>query len=125
MLRTDNYNVINKNFITELDKKTVIDLYQPIIGSLAVSLYFNLINDIENKEIISSDMSFNDLIKKMQVSIGDITIALEKLEAIGLIETYRKDNSYIFNIFNALLPNEFLNNPLLNMALYNNLGKEI
>lgn len=125
MLRTDNYNVINKNFITELDKKTVIDLYQPIIGSLAVSLYFNLINDIENKEIISSDMSFNDLIKKMQVSIGDITIALEKLEAIGLVETYRKDNSYIFNIFNALLPNEFLNNPLLNMALYNNLGKEI
>ena len=64
MLRTDSYNVINKNFITELDRKTVIDLYQPIIGTVAVSLYFNLINDIEKKEIISSDLSFNDLIKR-------------------------------------------------------------
>jgi replication initiation and membrane attachment protein len=125
MLRTDNYNVINKNFITELDRKTVIDFYQPIIGTVAVSLYFNLINDIEKKEIISSDLSFNDLIKRTKLSLTDITMALEKLEAVGLVETYRNGNSYIFNIFNALLPNEFLNNPLLNMALYNNLGKEM
>ena len=125
MLRTDSYNVINKNFITELDRKTVIDLYQPIIGTVAVSLYFNLINDIERKEIISSDLTVNDLIKKTKLSISDINIALEKLEAVGLIETYRKENSYIFNVYNALLPNEFLNNPLLNMALYNNLGKEM
>jgi replication initiation and membrane attachment protein len=125
MLRTDSYNVINKNFITELDRKTVIDLYQPIIGTVAVSLYFNLINDIEKKEIISSDLSFNDLIKRTKLSLTDITMALEKLEAVGLVETYRNGNSYIFNIFNALLPNEFLNNPLLNMALYNNLGKEM
>ncbi len=125
MLRTDSYNVINKNFITELDRKTVIDFYQPIIGTVAVSLYFNLINDIEKKEIISSDLSFNDLIKRTKLSLTDITMALEKLEAVGLVETYRNGNSYIFNIFNALLPNEFLNNPLLNMALYNNLGKEM
>ena len=125
MLRTDNYNVINKNFITDLDKSTVLDLYQPIIGSIAVSLYFNLLSNLEKNEVISNDLSFNDLMKKMKVSLNDISMALEKLEAIGLVETYRNDNNYIFNIFNALLPNEFLNNPLLNMALYNNLGKEL
>lgn len=125
MLRTDSYNVINKNFITDLDKSTVLDLYQPIIGSIAVSLYFNLLSDLEKNEVISNDLSFNDLMKKMKVSLNDITMALEKLEAIGLVETYRNGNNYIFNIFNALLPNEFLNNPLLNMALYNNLGKEL
>ena len=37
ILPADSYIVINKGNILEIDKKILIDLYQPIIGSKAVS----------------------------------------------------------------------------------------
>ena len=43
------YTIDDKGNILEIDKKILIDLYQPIIGSKAVSLYLTLLNDLEKK----------------------------------------------------------------------------
>lgn len=47
ILPADSYIVVNKGNILEIDKKILIDLYQPIIGSKAISLYLTLLNDLE------------------------------------------------------------------------------
>ena len=39
ILPADSYIVVNKGNILEIDKKILIDLYQPLIGSKAISLY--------------------------------------------------------------------------------------
>ena len=44
LLPADSYIVVNKTIITEIDKKILIDLYQPIIGNKSISLYFTFLS---------------------------------------------------------------------------------
>lgn len=127
ILPADTYTVINKTVITDKDKKLVSMLYQPIIGFAASALYFTLIDDLDKQEIISNDLTHHHLMATMQLRLEDIVIAREKLEAIGLIKTYmRKDNinQYVYLLFSPISANEFFNHPILNIVLYNNLGKK-
>ena len=55
LLPADTYTVINKTIITEEDRKNIISLYEPIIGPIAVCLYFNLLRDLRLNEFISKD----------------------------------------------------------------------
>lgn len=124
LLPLDNFVVINKCILTEQDRYTLVSLYQPIVGSIAINLYLTLWSYLS--DISSKGNSHNDLVAMMQVSLNDIKEAREKLEAIGLIKTYYKKgdiNSYIYILYNPLSCYEFINNPILNTALYNNLSK--
>ncbi|MEG1495458.1 MAG: DnaD domain protein [Bacilli bacterium] len=127
ILPADIYVVINKTVLNEADRKLVTMLYQPIIGYTAVSLYFTLIDDLDKKEIMSEDYTHHHLMSTMQLKLSDIVIAREKLEAVGLIKTYfKKDhvNNYVYLLYAPLGAAEFLNQPILNVVLYNNLGKK-
>lgn len=127
VLPADSYTVMNKSLITDVDKKTLIDLYQPIIGNKAVSLYFTLLNDLNKQEILSTLNTHHHLLSIMQMSLEEIVSSREKLEAIGLLRTYlKKDNinNYVYILYSPLQPSEFLNHPILNVVLYNNLGKK-
>lgn len=42
LLPADTYTIINQTILTEVDKKIIISLYEPIIGPIAVSLYLTL-----------------------------------------------------------------------------------
>ena len=101
-------------------------LYQPIIGYMAVSLYFTLVDDLENNST-SSDLTHHHLMSIMQLRLEDILIAREKLEAVGLLKTYLKKgsvNNYVYLIYSPISANEFFNHPILNIVLYNNIGKK-
>lgn len=127
ILPADSYVVVNKSIITELDKKILIDLYQPIIGNKAVSLYFTFLNDLEKNEVMTEAMTHHHLLSIMQLSLQEIKQARERLEAVGLLKTYYKKESvsnYVYVIYSPLSANEFLTHPILNVVLYNNIGKK-
>ena len=127
VLPADTYTVINKTVITDKDKRIVSMLYQPIIGFAAVSLFYTLIDDLDKQEVMSGDLTHHHLMSTMQLRLEDILIAREKLEAIGLLKTYmRKDNinQYVYLLYSPISVNEFFNHPILNIVLYNNLGKK-
>ena len=127
VLPADTYTVINKTVITDKDKKIITMLYQPIIGYTAVSLYNTLIDDLDKYEFSSDELSHHHLMSTMQLKLEDILIAREKLEAIGLLKTYfKKDNinQYVYLLYSPITANEFFNHPILNVVLYNNLGKK-
>lgn len=127
ILPADTYLVVNKAIINESDKKLITMLYQPIIGHTAVSLYFTLIDDLLKREVMSEELTHHHLMATMQLKLEDIVIAREKLEATGLLKTYIKKgnvNNYVYVIYAPLSANEFLNHPVLNVVLYNNLGKK-
>ena len=127
ILPADTYIVINKTIITEKDKKTISMLYQPIIGYTAVSLYLTLLDDLDKLEVMSEELTHHHLMNTMQLKLEDIVKAREKLEAIGLLKTfYKKDNinNYVYQIYSPLNPGDFFNHPILNVVLYNNVGKK-
>lgn len=127
ILPADTYTVINKTVITSNDKKIITMLYQPIIGYTACSLYFTLLDDLDKKEQISNPITHHHLMAIMQLKLEEIVKAREKLEAIGLLKSYLKKesvNKYVYLLFSPLSANEIFNHPILNIVLYNNLGKE-
>ncbi len=127
VLPADTYTVINKTVITDKDQKVLTMLYQPIIGYTATSLYATFLDDLDKQEVMSDDLTHHHLMATMQLKLEDILIAREKLEAVGLIKTYlKKDNinQYVYLLFSPLSAHEFFNHPILNIVLYNNLGKK-
>ena len=125
LLPADSYVVINKTIITEYDKKVIIDLYQPIIGPIAVSLYFTFISDLDKYDNRSDVLSHHHLMIMLKSGLDVIKKACSSLESVGLIKTFVKlndnQNNYIYEIYSPISPNEFLNHPVLNIVLYNNI----
>ena len=126
VLPADSYIVVNKSIITDQDKRILVDLYQPIIGNKAISLYLTLLNDLEKNSFVTEEFSHHHLLSVMQTSLEDITKMRERLEGIGLLKTYVKKGSisnYVYVLYGPVSANEFLNHPILNIVLYNNVGK--
>ena len=127
VLPADTYTVINKSIITSYDKKIITMLYQPIIGYTAVSLYNTLLDDLEKSQMMSEELTHHHLMTTMQLRLDDILVSRKKLEAVGLIKTYMKKdniNQYVYLVYSPISVNEFFNHPVLNVVLYNNLGKK-
>ena len=126
LLATDTYTVFNKTIINNNDKKNIIMLYQPIIGTTPIALYNTLITELDKSEILSSTSTHLQLMNLTLLTLEDIKEARCKLEAIGLLKTYYKEgniNEYIYEIYSPLKPSDFFINPTLNMTLYSALGK--
>ncbi len=128
LLPADIYKVINRTIISEYDKKVIINLYQPIIGPLAVSLYLTFISDLDKFEKESIIYSHHHLMVNLKNGLDVIKQARESLEAVGLIKTLVKvndnQNNYIYELYSPLTPIEFFNHPVLNIILYNNIGEK-
>ncbi len=126
LLPADNYIVVNKTILTENDKVNLINLYEPIIGPLAISLYLTLWSDLDRTLTFSDSYNHHHLMTFLKSNLNDIKEARSALEALGLIKTYYKDgdniNYYIYELYSPISAYEFFNHPILNIVLYNNLG---
>ena len=127
LLPADIYTVINKTVFTNEDRKNLITLYEPIIGSSATSLYLTLWSDLDKLQIQSKDYTHHHLMCLMKLDLNTLKKAREALESVGLLKTYFKEgevSSYIYELYSPLPPREFFHHPILNVVLYNNLGKK-
>ncbi len=123
----DTYIVVNKSIIENEDRNILIMLYQPIIGPLPIMLYFSLWSDLDKLELMSTEYTHHHLATNMQISLNEIVDARKKLEAIGLLKTFYKEeniNTYIYQLYSPIKPSDFFNHPILNVVLYNNTGKK-
>ena len=125
LLPADTFVVVNRTVLCDQDRKILTMLYQPIIGQVAISLYFTLWSYLDQSEIISLEWTHHHLMTNMRLRLDGIKEARERLEGIGLIKTYFKKgdvNRFVYEMFSPLTAHEFLNNPVLNISLYNNVG---
>lgn len=125
VLPADTYFITNKAILTDYDRKIITLLYQPIIGSIAVNLYFTFWSLYENNKLL--ERNHYQLMTSMQLKLETIVLAREKLEGIGLLKTYYKKssvNNFVYEIYKPLNAYEFFTSPLLNTLLMNNVGKE-
>lgn len=126
LLPADTYIVKNNTILNNENRNILLKLYQPIVGAIAINLYFTLWSDLDSAGIISKEETHHNLMAKMRIKLEDIIEAREKLEAIGLLKTYIKKgsvNNYIYEIYSPVSPKEFIENPILSVTLQNNIGK--
>ncbi len=122
----DTYIVKNATILKKEDQDVIMKLYEPVIGSTAVSLYFTLWSNLDILNIMSTEKTHHELMASKRLKLEDILEAREKLEGIGLLKTYLKEgdiNNYIYELYSPLEPDEFIDNPILSSALESNVGK--
>jgi len=125
VLPADTFIVINRTILNDQDRKLLTMLYQPIIGQTAISLYFTLWAYLDRNEIISLEWTHHHLMTSMRIKLSEIVEAREKLEGIGLLKSYVKKgniNHFAYELYSPLSAHEFINNPVLDTSLYNNVG---
>ena len=127
LLPADTYTVLNQTILTEIDKKIIISLYEPIIGPIAVSLYLTLWSDLDKNEVMSLDYNHHHLMTILKSSLESIISARKSLEAVGLLKTYIKKqeniNEYLYELYSPVSAYEFFNHPILSILLLNNIGE--
>ncbi len=126
LLPADTYIVKNATILNNECRNILIKLYQPVIGSVAVNLYFTLWSNLDTLEIIGTEYTHHNLMSNMGLRLDAILEAREKLEAIGLLKTYLKKgsiNNYIYELYSPLSPYEFISNPILLTTLKNNISQ--
>lgn len=127
LLPADTYIVVNQTILTEIDKNILINLYEPIIGPISVSLYLTLWSDLDKHDLISSDYTHHHLMTILKSSLKDILLARKSLESLGLTKTYIKRNDnineYLYELYSPLSAYEFFNHPVLSVLLLNNIGE--
>ena len=126
LLPADMYTVVSKTILNLEDRDNLIMLYEPIMGPLAVSLYLTLWRDLKNNSFKSEEYNHHHLMCLMKLDLKSIKEARCALESLGLLKTYVKKGdiySYVYELYSPMSPREFLNHPVLNVVLYNNIGK--
>ena len=119
--------IVKNNTILHENRRILISLYQPLIGSTAISLYYTLWTYLDHYEVLSDEMTHSVILNNMMISTNEFIDARRKLESMGLLKTYLKDGknkSYLYELYSPISADEFLNNPVFSVALLNALGKK-
>jgi replication initiation and membrane attachment protein len=126
LLPVDRYFVRSNGLLHDYDRKILTMLYQPLIGPLACSLYFSLWSELEQNKFWSSGSSHHGLMSMMQSNLKTIYNERKKLEGIGLLKTLLKQDDerhFLYELQPPLSPSQFFDDGMLNIYLYNRLGK--
>lgn len=125
--KTDYAEIQLKSLIADYDYETMVNLYQPIIGFTAMSVYFTLIAQAKTQRVYSI-AKLEDILVKMQMSCGVFNDARRCLEAVGLIKTFvsyqKEENVYHYDIYAPRTPSMFFDNAILYGMLIKCLGEE-
>ena len=87
VLPADTFIVVNKTTLSDNDRNLLILLYQPIVGSQAISLYYTLWSYLDKSELLSNEWTHHHILRDMMISNSEFIDAKVKLEAIGLIKS--------------------------------------
>ena len=96
-------------------------LYMPIIGNRAYTLYMTLYSAL-NRSSNTRVVELRDIIDLFGVTINTLSLDRKKLEAIGLMNTYFKDEEYVLLLKAPLSARHFFNDCILGIYLKNRVG---
>jgi replication initiation and membrane attachment protein len=127
LIPVDRYVVRSNSILHDFDRKVLTLLYQPLIGSRAYSLYMTLWSELEQHQLWGEETTHHSLMAIMQCSLKEIYHERLKLEGIGLLKTYvnheQDERMFIYELQAPLTPEQFFTDGVLNIFLYNRVGK--
>ncbi len=103
------------SILSDYDRRLLCLLYQPLIGYGATALYFALWSEHDRKNY-QEILSHEQLFLFMQIAPGEFQKVREKLEAVGLLRSYMKEENgmrqYIYTLYAPKHPKDFFDDPL-------------
>ncbi|WP_396128239.1 hypothetical protein [Exiguobacterium mexicanum] len=124
---TDELLIMSTGLIDRESYQSLYHLYQPVIGVKALAMYQTLWSELKPGKMKSNYMSHSALCEMLDYSINELTDCLFRLEAIGLVRTYKtKDErltQYVYQLRVPLAPHTFLNDGLLSSFLFYKVGE--
>ena len=111
----------------ELNLNALFDLYLPIIGKISTCFYM-LLNDYVNCADKTNCLRLNSqtVCQQLHININELVIAKNKLEAIGLLQTFvscsNNNKILIFVLKTALHFDHFIAKPKLKSLLISSIG---
>jgi replication initiation and membrane attachment protein len=126
---TDRYRVQLANSLSLFQIKIVTQLYQPLMGPTAYSLYLTLISEVDGEQHFSIDKNHQWVMNIMGSALDHIYRARLRLEALGLLKTYiiEKESDkalFVYEVFSPLSPAQFFEDDILSICLYNQVGTQ-
>lgn len=124
----DKYQIILASVLTDYDRKLLTRLYQPLSGYGPIALYITLWSEFDKEITKSEELTHKNLFEMMQCSVNDFEAFRNKLEGLGLLKTYVKEESdkpfYVYELYAPLGAKEFFRHELLGTLIKQRLGEE-
>ena len=125
--KNDFYEIRFASMITNVDKDTLLELYQPLIGASACALYLTMLKQKRNADG-GTIFKMEQLLKTMQINSNDLLVARHYLEAVGLIRTYESKaedvRCYIYVVYSPKSPKAFFDDVLFTGLLIQYVGEK-
>jgi len=104
------------------DYNVLTTLYMPIIGYKAYSLYMFCYSILDRRSNMK-EIELSAVLKILSMQKNTFDEARKNLEAIGLMNTYEKDQEKVFLLKSPISAKRFMSDALLNVCLYNKVGE--
>lgn len=124
---SDLYRVEARYPLDEVQNDILYYLYQPLIGSQALSTYMILYTEGKRMGRFLKPSSLSRITSFLSYQLMDLEKQLQILEAIGLLKTYVKHQQvtqYVFKIQSPLSLQAFFKNQILSSLLQESLSRE-
>ncbi|MDR6226570.1 replication initiation and membrane attachment family protein [Desmospora profundinema] len=115
--------------IQQADMIALVQLYQPVVGPQAISLYITLAYQLPLHQAgTTSTQTHLDLMKGLQLPLGELLSARYRLEGVGLWNTYESGETarriFTYELVPPLTPARFFQSDVLSITLFHRVGKE-
>lgn len=122
------FKVLVSRRFSDLEKDILIFLYQPIIGANAFSLFLTLLGEVEQAGV-SGPLFHRDLNLLLDLSTDQLEEARGKLEGIGLLDTFVKEDAeldrvYVYRLNHPETAEAFFQDEILALTLLNRVGQK-
>lgn len=124
----DGYVVEAKTHIGSTEFKTLVKLYQPLIGVNAYGLYSLLATELTKTPDLTERQLHKDLLDDLSLGLNDFYEARIKLEALGLLRTFEQTDElghlFIYELQAPQSAKDFFKDDLLSVLLMDALGEK-
>ena len=122
---TKKFNIYSNFTLSNDDVSVVSLLYTPLMGSDALMLYLGFQSLLERNNLKSEEIVHQDLFDIFSLTPASFLKARYKLEGIGLLITYEKnDGNFIYFLCPPLTAKNFIKDATLGLFLYSKIRKE-
>lgn len=118
----DRITIYASAHLTDDDVNVLTLLYAPLIESNAYKMYMTLYSILNRTSLNSQNLLHKELLDILGLNPKSFKDARLRLEAIGLMSTYKNDNEYMFLLKSPLTAKGFLSDGVLGMYLYSLIG---
>lgn len=125
MIEHTSFVVLANRPLTNEEQKILTHLYMPLIGPKSINIYMTLRTFVLSGETESMINGHLKLFQMLQIKKEtDFIKERNKLEAVGLLDVYQSNNTYVYKINNVLMAEEFFSNDILKNFLYQKVQDE-